>query len=141
MIAFDLKCSTGHTFEGWFQNSRSFEEQVSKKLVSCPFCGNTRIKRIISPVATRSSPREEPATEPIAIDYRKLAREVVDYVNKNFDDVGHNFTKEALKMHYGVTEKRSIRGSATPSEEKLLRDEKIEFFRIPVMKRDEDKEN
>ncbi len=33
MIAFDLKCSRGHIFEGWFQNSQSFEQQNSKKLV------------------------------------------------------------------------------------------------------------
>jgi hypothetical protein len=141
MIAFDLKCSRGHIFEGWFQNNHSFEKQNSKKQVSCPFCSNTKIRRIISPVATRISPREEASKEAIAIDYGRLAKEVVEYVHKNFDDVGHDFAKEALKMHYGVTERRNIRGSATPGDEKLLIGEKIEFFKIPLMKRDEDKEN
>jgi len=141
MIAFDLQCSRGHIFEGWFQNNQSFEKQNRKKLVSCPFCSNTKIKRIISPVATKISSREEPGKEAITIDYGRLAKEVVEYVHKNFDDVGHDFTKEALKMHYGVTEKRNIRGSATPGDEKVLKEEKIEFFKIPLMKRDEDKEN
>lgn len=141
MIAFDLKCSRGHVFEGWFQNNQCFEEQNRRKLVSCPFCSNTKIKRIISPVATRLASRGESEKEEITIDYRRLAKEVVDYVHKNFDDVGHHFTKEALKMHYGVTDKRNIRGSATPEEEKLLKEEKIEFFKIPLPKRDQDKEN
>lgn len=141
MIAFDLQCSRGHIFEGWFQNNQSFEKQNSKKLVSCPFCSSTKIKRIISPVATRISAREEPGKESTPIDYARLAQEVVEYVHKNFDDVGHDFAKEALKMHYGVAEKRNIRGSATPGEEKLLRGEKIQFFKIPLIKRDEDKEN
>ena len=141
MIAFDLKCSRGHIFEGWFQNSQSFEEQNSKKLVNCPVCNNTKIARIISPVATRLVSRGESEKEEIAIDYRRLAKEVVDYVHKNFDDVGHDFTREALKMHYGVADRRNIRGSATAEEEKVLREEKIEFFKIPLLKREEDKKN
>jgi hypothetical protein len=141
MIAFDLKCSKGHIFEGWFRNSQSFEEQNSKKLVNCPICSNTKIKRIISPVATRLVSRGEPGKEEITIDYSRLAKEVVDYVHKNFDDVGHDFTREALKMHYGVADRRNIRGSATPQDEKVLREEKIEFFKIPLLKREEDKKN
>jgi hypothetical protein len=141
MIAFDLKCSRGHIFEGWFRNSQSFEEQNSKKLVNCPICSNTKIKRIISPVATRLVSRAEPGKEEITVDYSRLAKEVVDYVHKNFDDVGHDFTREALKMHYGVADRRNIRGSATPQDEKVLREEKIEFFKVPLLKREEDKKN
>jgi hypothetical protein len=141
MIAFDLECSRGHLFEGWFQNNHSFEEQNARKMVSCPFCEDTNIRRVISPVTVKGSPRHEPEKEAAAIDYPRLAREIVEYINKNFDDVGHSFAKEALKMHYGVTERRNIRGSATAEEEKLLREEKIEFFKIPVPRTDEDKKN
>jgi hypothetical protein len=141
MIAFDLECSRGHLFEGWFQNSHSFEEQNIRKLVSCPFCNDTNIRRVISPVTMKASPRHEPGKEAATIDYPRLAREIVDYINKNFDDVGHSFAKEALKMHYGVTEKRNIRGSATAEEEKLLRQEKIEFFKIPIPRAGDDKKN
>jgi hypothetical protein len=76
-----------------------------------------------------------------SIDYRKLAKEVVDYIDKNFDDVGTDFAKEALKMHYDATEKRNIKGSATDDEEKMLKDEGIAFFKIPVPKIDDDKKN
>jgi len=138
MIAYDLQCSRGHLFEGWFQNSGAFEEQNTAKQVSCPFCNDTDIRKVISPVTMTSPSREEPEKEAVPIDYRRLAKEIVHYVNKNFEDVGHRFSSEALKMHYGVSEKRNIRGSATSDEERLLKEEKIEFFKIPVPRTDDD---
>jgi hypothetical protein len=53
-------------------------------------------------------------------------------VHKNFDDVGSEFAKEALKIHYGVAEPRNIRGVSTPEEEKTLDKEGIEYFKIPM---------
>ena len=141
MIAFDLECSKGHIFEGWFNNLQSFETQNRKKMVSCPYCNDTEIRKVISPVTTRSSSQSDQKKGEQSIDYRKLAKEVVDYIDKNFDDVGTEFAKEALKMHYDVTEKRNIKGSATDDEEKMLKDEGIAFFKIPVPKIDDDKKN
>jgi hypothetical protein len=141
MIAFDLECSKGHIFEGWFNNLQSFETQNRKKMVSCPYCDDTNIRKVISPVTTRSSSQSDQKKDVQSIDYRKLAKEVVDYIDKNFDDVGTDFAKEALKMHYDATEKRNIKGSATDDEEKMLKDEGIAFFKIPVPKIDDDKKN
>lgn len=141
MIVFDLECANGHIFEGWFNNIESFEEQNAGKLISCPYCDDTHVRRILSPVAMKASSRPEEGKEIAPIDYERLAREVVHYINTNFQDVGPDFSKEALKMHYGVTEKRSIRGSATDEEEKTLKDEGVEFFKVPFPKIDEDKTN
>lgn len=142
MIVFDLECSEGHRFEGWFNDTGSFEEQNAKNLVTCPICGNGRVKKIISPVATFAlrSEAEKPVDSP-PIDYQKLAHEVVEYVNRNFENVGADFAKEALRMHYGVTKKKNIRGYATEEEEKTLKQEKIEFFKIPLPKEASDKKN
>ena len=140
MIVFDLECSRGHVFEGWFDSLESFEEQNAKGLVSCPYCDDTNTRRVVSPVAVRKS-HPENREVPLPIDYQKLAKEVVDYVQKNSEDVGSKFATEALKIHYGVAEKRSIRGSATAEEEATLKNEGIEFFKIPMPKTDSDKEN
>jgi len=141
MITFDLECSQGHVFEGWFESLESFEEQDRKKLVTCPYCEDTNIRRVISPVAVRKSHAEDrPAPAPI--DYQRLAKEVVEYIQKNSEDVGPKFAAEALKMHYGVAEKRNIRGSATSDEEKSLREEGIDFFKVPLPKTaDDNKKN
>lgn len=143
MITFDLECSHGHSFEGWFNNFQSFEEQKAKKLVSCPYCDDTQVKKVLSPVAARtsSSSLSEEEKGAYAIDYRRLAKEMVTYINNNFNDVGSAFAKEALKMHYGVTEKKNIKGSATIHEEKMLKEEKIGFFKVPVPKIDDDKKH
>jgi hypothetical protein len=140
MIVFDLECSQGHVFEGWFDSLESFEEQNLKDLVNCPSCNDSQIKRVISPVAVKKSYSENrKVAEPI--DYKKLAKEVVHYIKNNFEDVGSNFAGEALKIHYGVSEKRNIRGSATSEEEKTLNEEGIEFFKFHLPKTDEDKKN
>ena len=59
-------------------------------------------------------------------------KEAIEYVEKNFDDVGCDFAKEALKIHYGAAEPRNIRGVSTQEEEKALKDEGIQFFKIPM---------
>jgi hypothetical protein len=141
MIAFDLECSQGHKFEGWFDSLESFEEQNAKKLVNCPYCNDSEITKVISPVAVKKS-LSETQRPPDTIDYHRLAKEVVDYIHNNFEDVGLRFASEALKIHYGVAEKRNIRGSATSEEEQTLKEEGIDFFKIPLPKKiDDDKKN
>ena len=138
MIVFDLECSKGHLFEGWFDSLESFEDQNAKEYVVCPYCDDTRVRRVMSAVAVKKSDREYiPAPGPI--DYQKLAKEVVDYIHGNFEDVGSGFASEALKIHYGVSEKRNIRGSATSEEEETLKEEGVEFFKLPLPKTDDKK--
>ena len=50
----------------------------------------------------------------------------------NFADVGHNFAKEALKIHCGLAEERQIRGVTTAAEEETLREEGVPFMKIPM---------
>ncbi len=143
MIVFDLECCHGHGFEAWFDSNEAFEEQHRQGLVTCPICGDTDVRRVLSPVAVKKSVPVERQVDARseAIDYRKLAREVVRYVQENFEDVGPKFAAEALKMHYGVSEPRNIRGSATEEEEKILKDEGIDFFKIPFPKKTDKKVN
>ena len=140
MIVFDLECSNGHLFEGWFDSLESYDDQNAREMVSCPYCNDSTVKRVISPVAVKKSRSQDQKVHE-AIDYQRLAREVVNYIKDNFEDVGTNFSAEALKIHYGVTEKKNIRGSATSEEEKTLKEEGIEFFKFPMPKTDEDKKN
>ena len=134
MIAYDLECSHGHNFEGWFENSESFKTQKDKNMISCPLCEDTDVKKLLSPVAVRTTTESIEKSPERAIDYKMLAKELIDQINKNFDDVGSNFTNEALKMHYNVTDKKNIRGTATEDETKMLQEEGVQFFRLPVKK-------
>jgi hypothetical protein len=131
MIAYDLQCVDGHAFEGWFEDSEAYETQKKKGLIACPVCNNTRVSRIPSTFAIKSSPIPK-QTSLQEENLKKVGKEIVDYVEKNFDDVGCDFAKEALKIHYGVEEPRNIRGVSTKEEEKMLKEEGIDFLKIPM---------
>jgi hypothetical protein len=56
-------------------------------------------------------------------------------VDKHFEDVGAKFAQEALKINQGEAEKRNIRGTATTEEEVILKEEGVQFFKVPIVKR------
>jgi hypothetical protein len=133
MIAYDLQCTHGHTFEGWFEDRKTYLDQQKKGLISCPVCNDTFVDVIPSTFAIKSSPpvksRQLPSEEAAL---EKIGKEAIEFVEKNFDNVGCEFAKEALKIHYGAAEPRNIRGVSTKEEEKTLKEEGIQFFKIPL---------
>ena len=131
MIAYDLQCNNGHAFEGWFEDSEAYQSQKKRELIACPVCNDTHVTRIPSTFAIKSSPIPQKASLQEE-NLKKIGKEIVDYVEKNFDDVGCDFAKEALKIHYGVEEPRNIRGVSTKDEEKMLKEEGIDFVKIPM---------
>ena len=140
MIAYDLQCATGHTFEGWFEDRKAYLDQHKKGLIACPVCNDTAVDIIPSTFAIKSSLASKPRSQQLPAGQRpaekkgldEIAKQAIDFVEKNFDDVGCDFAKEALKIHYGATEPRNIRGVSTKEEEKTLQEEGIQFFKIPL---------
>ena len=132
MIAFDLQCVNGHTFEGWFEDGRAYDEQRRKGLITCPVCNDTSVSKIPSSFAIKKSFQPALADSGTPDELDQINSKIIDFVKKNFDDVGADFTKEALKMHYGVIEPRNIRGVSSAEEEKTLQKEGIQFFKLPI---------
>ena len=133
MIAYDLQCTHGHFFEGWFEDRKTYLDQKKKDLITCPVCNDSAVEIMPSTFAiksTQSSKPQQPAADEDAL--QKISEKAIDFVEKNFDDVGCDFAKEALKIHYGATEPRNIRGVSTKEEEKTLKDEGIPFFKVPL---------
>ena len=144
MIVFDLACNCGYTFEGWFQDRQDFENQQTASFLVCPECGSRKIGKILSPIRTQSSIYKEK-------DYSHTRAEKTDslgstaaletlqkFVEDNFEDVGTDLATESLKMHYGATEPRNIRGVTTELEEKKLKEEGIKLFKIPMPAKSKD---
>ena len=131
MIAFDLFCSNGHKFECWFKDGVSFEEQKSTGMITCPICDDRQIEKAFSPFAIkRGGERVKEEMDP-----HQALQLVHEYLEKHFENVGAEFYKEALKIHYGEAEKRNIKGTATTEEEVILKEEGVQFFKIPTVKR------
>jgi hypothetical protein len=131
MIAFDLFCSNGHKFECWFKDNASFEEQKEAGVLTCPVCDDDKIEKAFSPFAIKKGGEKvKEETGP-----HQALQLIQDYLDKHFEDVGVEFYKEALKIHYGETEKRNIKGTATTEEEVILKEEGVQFFKVPIIKR------
>jgi len=131
MIAFDLFCGNGHKFECWFKDNVSFEEQKKAGIITCPICDDHQIEKAFSPFAIKRG--GEKMTE--ETDPHQALQLIQDYLDKHFEDVGGEFYKEALKIHYGETEKRNIKGTATTEEEVILKEEGVPFLKVPIIKR------
>jgi len=132
MVVYDLQCAGGHRFEGWFGDLKDLKAQLKKGLVTCPMCGNEKVRQVPAGFAIAKTGRPAPvADDGDAQAMAPLLHKAMNrYLRENFDDVGPGFAKEALKIHYGVSESRNIRGVSTPEEEKVLKDEGVSFFKV-----------
>ncbi|MCA1905973.1 MAG: DUF1178 family protein [Desulfarculus sp.] len=126
MVVFDLQCARGHAFEGWFENLADLEDQVARGFLTCPVCGGQQVQRVPSGFGIAKR-RGEPDSADAA---RILGQAFSRFLRENFEDVGASFASEALKIHYGASEPRSIRGVSTPQEEDMLRQEGVSFVKI-----------
>ena len=147
MKVFNLQCAAQHGFEGWFASEDDFQQQLARRLVSCPLCNDTAITKL--PSAPRlnlgaKAPRGNPATahsepEPQAqaapTDMQALQAawmKTVRHLVANTEDVGQRFAEEARRMHHGETAERGIRGQASADEREALREEGIAVMQLPL---------
>jgi hypothetical protein len=139
MKVVDLRCQSGHRFEGWFASDDDFLDQNGRGMIECPLCADKVIVRLPSaPRLNLSGAREPlpppqpaaPADESGALQARWL--QVVRHVIANTEDVGQRFADEARRIHYGEAEERAIRGQASADERELLREEGIEVHPLPL---------
>lgn len=133
MIIYDLICEHGHCFEGWFQDGEAFQEQLSRGLIQCPACGTSQVSQRLSTGGTlRTRGEQGESTSRPPEDSRKILRALQRFIETHFHNVGTDFAKVALRMHYGVEEPRNIRGTTTEAEERMLRQEGVEFLKLPL---------
>jgi hypothetical protein len=136
MKVIDLRCQSGHRFEGWFASDDDFLDQNGRGQIECPLCADRVIVRL--PSAPRlnlssasAAPREE-AMPDAATALQAQWMQVVRHVIENTEDVGTRFADEARRIHYGETAERAIRGQASADEREALREEGIEVHPLPV---------
>ncbi|MFZ4408324.1 MAG: DUF1178 family protein [Paracraurococcus sp.] len=160
MIHYDLRCSAGHEFDGWFKDSAGFEAQAKAGFVECPVCGGTEVaKRLMAPAIPkkgRTRVKEVPpppapppavvppgplpghgqaAAGPVPAQVVALLQRMRAEVEKNCDYVGPGFAEEARKMHRGESHRRGIYGEASDADTEALQEEGIEIARLPWVPR------
>ncbi len=130
MIVFNLECSDcASSFEGWFENTKDYNNQIRKGLLTCPFCNSTQIKKgLMAPnVSKKSNSKISKSNKSIASNVKKLKK----IIEKEFDYVGDKFTEEAKKIKYGESKERAIYGEASIEQTKELIDEDIDVLPLP----------
>ena len=140
MKVIDLRCSSGHRFEGWFANEEDFLDQNGRGLIDCPLCADKVIARMPSaPRLNLSGAREQapvvaaPVTPPdTATEMQSRWMQVMRQVIANTEDVGTRFADEAPRIHDGEAPERAIRGQASADEREALLDEGIEVHPLPL---------
>ncbi|MGF7158499.1 hypothetical protein FHS85_000109 [Rhodoligotrophos appendicifer] len=145
MIRYDLICSEGHEFDGWFGSIAGFDRQLDASLVTCPHCGTADVKKaIMSPSVggQAQSPVEAasfvaaPAPDPRLAAMIEALRSIKKHIEANSENVGPRFAEEARKMHYDEAEQRSIYGEATAEDAHALVEEGIQIQALPRLPED-----
>ena len=141
MIVFDLRCSSGHRFEGWFNSSEDFSAQKKHKILECPTCGTAKVDRVPSAARVNFGVQEKPkgpektpemeGKDPFAIAQMLYSR-MLDEVLTKTEDVGSKFPEKARDIFYEREAARPIRGQATDKEHDELLGEGIPVSRFPI---------
>jgi hypothetical protein len=150
MKVLNLRCASGHGFEGWFASDDDFMGQNGRGMIECPLCADSVITRIPSAPRLNLSGAKEPAPAtqasavpaavspaaspdgPPSADMQTLWVSAVRKLMAQTEDVGNRFAEEARRIHYGEIPQRGIRGQATPEQREALQEEGIETLAIPV---------
>jgi hypothetical protein len=62
MIHYELICAKGHSFEGWFRDGKTYDQQARTGKVACPICGIRKVdKAIMAPRLSRGGARADMA--------------------------------------------------------------------------------
>ena len=59
-----------------------------------------------------------------------------EYIEKNFEYVGNNFSKKVREVYYDKNNKKTIYGTTTPEEREELAEEGIDLLSIPWINKD-----
>ena len=151
MKVLNLHCAHGHGFEGWFASEDDFQDQLTRRLLECPLCGDSGVTKLPSaPRLNLSGAGSAPAAAEAQAGAGRSASDaapvaamppaalqaawmhMVRRVMASTEDVGERFAEEARKMHYGESEERGIRGQATPAQTEELLDEGIAVMPLPI---------
>jgi hypothetical protein len=138
MIVFNLACSHGHPFEGWFASSVDFEKQQLHGMVACPVCGDLHVEKGMSAPrlnlghsSHEASHTAVPEQQAYLGTQEMVMRQFKEFLFANTENVGAAFAETARKMHYGEEHHRNIRGIATQEVVEELQEEGIETMSIP----------
>ena len=139
MIKYNLKCHNDHEFESWFSNSEEYEKLNKNNLLECIYCSSKKIsKSIMAPMISNfknDKNQFELFNNSLNDEKNKLIK-LRNYIEKNFDYVGKDFSKKVREVYYDKKNKKAFYGTTTSKEREELAEEGIDLFSIPWINKD-----
>ena len=139
MIKYKLTCSNEHQFESWFSDSKEFDKLNKKKLLNCIYCSSKKIKKsIMAPMVSGAKSKKNNFNildQKLISEKRKLIQ-MREYIEKNCEFVGDNFSKKVREVYYDKKTNKSIYGTTTSKEREELAEEGIDLVSVPWVSKD-----
>ena len=147
-IKYNLVClEEEHKFEGWFPSIEEFENQLASGQLICPVCDSPVKRDIMAPnIKKKSNQKKSPRAkgrekmQKLSGDQmvmggraRNLLKQIQNHVEKNYENVGKEFAKEARKAAKGERNEEFY-GEPSKKEVTDLVNEGIDLFAVPKVK-------
>lgn len=153
MIAYDLKCGAGHSFEGWFGSSQDFDAQVMAGLLVCPLCDDRQVHKtlsvpnigkkgnqVVAQATLSAEPTERvtgevinaPSIPPAMTEMMQKVAAAQTELLKDSQWVGRKFAETARAIHYGEETNKLIHGETSAGEARDLIEEGIGVAPLPL---------
>ena len=130
-MKYNLICTCGKIFESWFSSSKEYDLLKKKKLINCIYCNSSSVKKSIMAPNLFSKSNKSSKKKKSAKNIKKQLIDFRRYIEKNCQNVGEDFTKEARNIYYNKKTSQGIYGKATSAETSELLEEGIEVTTIP----------
>ena len=139
MIKYLLKCNNEHEFESWFSNSEEFDKLDKKDLLECIYCSSKEINKSIMAPMISNLKNKDKKIDLISKNFKNEKNKLLqlrNYIEKNFDYVGKDFSKKVRQIYYDKKNNKAIYGTTTPEERKELQEEGLDLLSIPWINKD-----
>ena len=138
MIKYRLICKDCNiSFDSWFSSSGEYEKLKKQKFINCQTCSSLNVeKTLMSPnILNKKDDYKVDKQIKKYNETRQIILKYQEFVKKNFDYVGEDFTNEVRSVHYKNKKIfKGIYGTATKEDLKELKEEGIETETIPWIK-------
>ena len=126
-----------------FQILNNMKNLKKKNLIECIFCKSFNVeKSIMSPNIIAKNNKNNIGGNTLEIEKfiktKKDLQKIKKFVEKNFQFVGNNFSREVRDIYYDNKKSKNIYGTVSPKDKEELENEGIELSSIPWIN---DKEN
>jgi len=138
MIKYKLICKDCDiSFDSWFSSSREYEKLKKQKFLNCNTCNSLNVEKTLMSPSILVKKNDHKVAKQIEKykETKKIILKYQEFIKKNFDYVGENFSYEVRTAHYkNKKASRGIYGTATKEDFKELKEEGIEVEMIPWIK-------